>query len=129
MDKKIKVIDYNDPRYPRFFKLIKDPPKSLFCKGDTKLLNRSNNIAIIGMRDCTKTGSRIAFEVAGHFVNKGYTIVSGLARGIDTAAHRGTLKAGGRTIAVMASIDNIFPTENLSGKYFIGVKNYFILMI
>lgn len=112
----IRKIDLNDAEYPANLKNIHRPPKTLFVNGSlvqqdamAVALVGSRRASIYGMEACEK----LAFELAA----RGVTIVSGMARGIDTAAHRGALKAKGRTIAVMGSgHGNIYPPEN-AGLY------------
>jgi len=102
-----------DKEYPIGYKLIKDPPLFIYTKGNPELLNREDSIAIIGTRDCSQKGEEIATRTAKHFAEIGINIVSGLAKGIDTAGHRGALEAdGGKTTAVLVDIENIYPAEN-----------------
>ena len=108
----ISVINMLDERYPPALKQIYDPPPVLYVKGD---FTRSDSlaVAIVGCRRCTTYGSEQASRFAYMLANAGFTIVSGMARGIDTAAHRGALNAKGRTIAVQGcGLANIFPPEN-----------------
>jgi DNA processing protein len=99
-------------RYPRLLKEIVDPPGILFVRGE--ILPRDGlAIAIVGTRHATHYGLSQAERLAGGLARAGLTVVSGLARGIDSAAHRGALAAGGRTIAVLGSgALNIYPPEN-----------------
>jgi DNA processing protein len=99
--------------YPRLLKEIVDPPGVLFVKG-TLLPRDALAIAIVGSRHATHYGQTQAERLASGLARSGLTIVSGLARGIDSAAHRGALAAGGRTIAVLGSgVLNIYPPENV----------------
>ncbi len=110
----IDVLCYRDRAYPEPLRNIYDPPPVLYCKGD---LNRrdAGAVAIVGARRCSAYGLRMAERLAFDLVKKGVTVISGMARGIDSAAHRGALKAGGRTIAVMGSgFRHIYPSG--SGK-------------
>lgn len=108
----IEPLTLGDKKYPSSLKNIYDPPPILFCKG-TLFEGDDNAIAIVGARKCSAYGVKMAEEVAFKLASRGVTVVSGLARGIDTAAHRGAVKAGGRTIAVMGSgFRNIYPPEN-----------------
>ncbi|MDD5544121.1 MAG: DNA-processing protein DprA [Acidobacteriia bacterium] len=103
-------IDHQD--YPRQLKEIYDPPIVLYVLGNAKLLN-SDSISIVGARHATTYGSQVAVQLARDLAGRGLTIVSGLARGIDSSAHRGALEAKGKTIAVLGSgIDEIYPKEN-----------------
>lgn len=98
--------------YPRYLAEIHDPPGVLFTRGCV-LPEDALAIAIVGTRRCTNYGRQQAERLAGALARSGITVVSGLARGIDTAAHRGALEAGGRTIAVLASgVLNVYPPEN-----------------
>jgi DNA processing protein len=98
--------------YPPLLGRISDPPGLLFVRGSIEPCD-SLAIAIVGSRHATAYGRRIAWQLAGGLARAGYTIVSGLARGIDAAAHRGALDAGGRTLAVLGSgVLNIYPPEH-----------------
>jgi len=106
------IIHLDDERYPPVLKQIYDPPPVLYIKGS---LTRVDNlaIAIVGCRRCSLYGQEQASRFAHLLSSAGFTIVSGMARGIDTAAHQGALSASGRTIAVQGcGLDNIFPPEN-----------------
>jgi DNA processing protein len=106
------VICLHDERYPPALKAIYDPPPVLYIKGT---LQRSDSLAmaIVGSRRCTHYGTEQANRFSHLLASAGFTIVSGLARGIDTAAHRGALATGGRTIAVQGcGLANVFPPEN-----------------
>jgi len=106
------VIHLQDSRYPTLLRKIYDPPPVLYIKGT---LGKSDDlgIAIVGSRRCSVYGSEQAGRFAHLLASAGFTIVSGMARGIDTAAHQGALAAGGRTIAVQGcGLANIFPPEN-----------------
>lgn len=106
------IINAADKRYPPPLRQIYDPPPVLYVKGTLK---RADNlaIAIVGTRRCSTYGAEQAARFGHVLASAGFTIVSGMARGIDTAAHRGALAAGGRTIAVHGcGLANIFPPEN-----------------
>jgi DNA processing protein len=106
------LIHLADERYPPVLKQIYDPPPVLYIKGT---LNRSDNlcISIVGSRRCSLYGQEQASRFAYFLASAGFTICSGMARGIDTAAHQGALSAKGRTIAVQGcGLANIFPPEN-----------------
>lgn len=108
----IWLVHIKDPRYPTLLKQIYDPPPVLYVKG---ALGREDNlaIAIVGSRRCSLYGQEQASRLAHLLAASGFTIVSGLARGIDTAAHQGALAAEGRTLAVQGcGLANIFPPEN-----------------
>ena len=106
------VVTLSDAEYPRLLLEIGDPPPLLYCRGRLDLLNRPS-LAIVGSRNATAQGIRSAEQFARSFSAAGLTIVSGLAQGIDAAAHRGGLDAEGSTIAVLGTgIDNIYPRAN-----------------
>jgi DNA processing protein len=106
------IISYWDQEYPEHLKNIYDPPVLLFVRG--KLQPRDNfSIAIVGTRHPTLYGKVNAEHFAKHLSERGITVVSGLARGVDTIAHRSTIRHHGRTVAVLGgSIDRIYPGEN-----------------
>ncbi len=108
----ICIINIEDARYPPSLKQIYDPPPVLYFKGTlTRLDNLA--IAIVGSRRCSLYGQQQASQFAHLLAAAGFTIISGMARGIDTAAHQGALSAQGRTIAVQGcGLANIFPPEN-----------------
>ena len=109
----IDVLIETDDRYPRSVRQIHDPPGVLFSRG-TMSADDELAIAIVGTRHATRYGLAQAERLASSLARVGFTVVSGLARGIDSAAHRGALAAGGRTIAVLASgILNIYPPEHV----------------
>ncbi len=108
----IEILTRNHAQYPRPLVEIADPPALLFVHGTIEP-NDSLAIAIVGSRHATHYGLTQAERLAGSLARAGLTIISGLARGIDAAAHRGALAAGGRTIAVLGSgVLNIYPPEN-----------------
>lgn len=109
----IGVITRRDPLYPAGLQQIDDPPPLLYHRGDLTA-DDTLAVAIVGTRHATRYGLEQAEQLAAALARAGVTIVSGLARGIDAAAHRGALAAGGRTIAVIAGgLLEITPTENL----------------
>ncbi|XXF75968.1 DNA-processing protein DprA [Myxococcaceae bacterium GXIMD 01537] len=86
---------------------IKDAPKKVYCMGNLKLLDGLNHIAMVGSRMCTVIGKKVAKKTAKFLAQKGYCIVSGLADGIDSAAHLGTLDYADRTIAIVPSLTDL----------------------
>src|SRR5207244_1399461 len=98
--------------YPATLATIPDPPGLLYMRGNLEKRDQQA-VAIVGSRNCTGYGRRIAERLAGELARTGFTIVSGLARGIDAMAHRGALQAGGRTLAVLAGgLSKIYPPEH-----------------
>lgn len=111
-DANITLLSETDVGFPRSLTEIPDPPGILFVKGDL-LEQDSLAVAIVGTRHATAYGLKQAERLAAGLARTGITIVSGLARGIDSAAHRAALGAGGRTLAVLGSgILDIYPPEN-----------------
>lgn len=97
-----KKITINDKEYPAALKEIHNPPKELYIKGE--ITNRDKMaIAVVGTRKYSQYGKQVCLDIAGKLAKLGITVVSGLARGIDTFAHQAALDAGGRTIAVLGS--------------------------
>jgi DNA processing protein len=108
----IRVLISNDKAYPRRLKEIYDFPPVLYMRGELKPEDEWC-LAVVGTRRATVYGKQITEELTADLARSKITIVSGLARGIDTIAHRSALEAGGRTIAVFASgLDIIYPAEN-----------------
>jgi DNA processing protein len=108
----IRILSDQDEDYPRSLREIHDPPGILFVRG-TILPQDAIAMAIVGSRHATQYGLLQAERMGGSLARSGLTIVSGLARGIDGAAHRGALAAGGRTLAVLGSgVLNLYPPEH-----------------
>jgi DNA processing protein len=109
----IDLILRGSADYPRPLAEICDPPGVLYCRGRMEPRDELA-VAIVGSRRCTVYGRQQAEKLAGALARAGLTIVSGLARGIDAAAHQGALAAGGRTIAVLGTgLDRIYPPEHV----------------
>ena len=110
--KNIQFVSFCDDNYPKTLKNIDDPPFVLFYKGNIALLGNLSKVAIVGTRQATNYGKNFCFKFSSMLSERDVIIVSGLASGIDTYAHKGALK-NGKTIAVFGTgIDNIFPAEN-----------------
>jgi DNA processing protein len=108
----VQVLVESDPAYPQSLCTIPDPPGVLFVRGQM-VESDGLAVAIVGTRHATQYGIAQAERLAAGLARAGYTIVSGLARGIDAAAHRGALKAGGRTVAVLGSgVLSVYPPEH-----------------
>jgi len=107
-----KIITLQDKRYPKLLKEIKDRPKKLYYKGNWDSEIFENCLAVVGSRRMTSYGKRVVQEIVSQVAAVGVTIVSGFMYGIDVQAHKASLKAGGRTIAVMpCGIDLIHPED------------------
>ncbi len=129
-----RLITFWDKDYPENLKRIYDPPVLLFTRGAISNVDKYS-IAVVGTRNPTTYGKRIAEKFAAELSEQGITVVSGLARGIDTIAHSTSVRSGGRTIAVLGSgVDVIYPGENrrlaeqmivsgaLVSEYYMGAK-------
>ena len=111
-DSGVKIITTDDPAYPQSLRDTPDPPLYLYVKGVLQPGDGSA-VAIVGTRNPSHYGRTVTQRFAGDIAAAGFTIVSGMARGIDTEAHRGALAARGRTIAVLGcGIDVVYPPEN-----------------
>ncbi len=108
-----EMVFFGREGYPALLAEINDPPQALFVRG--RLEAEEKSVAIVGSRHETRYGRAQAFSIARDLARAGVTVVSGLARGIDTAAHEGALAGGGRTVAVLGNgIDSVYPEENTS---------------
>jgi len=129
-----RMVTFWDAEFPEILKKIYDPPALLFVKGEIRAEDEAA-IAVVGTRAPTEYGKLTTERFTAALCARGLTIVSGLARGIDTVAHQTALKSGGRTIAVLGSgLDNIYPPENrrlaqeiaphgaVISEYFFGTK-------
>ena len=107
-----RIIERGAQDYPDLFEQIQGPPTELYVNGDPDVLQLPA-IAIVGSRNPTQGGARNAFEFARHLGSIGFCIVSGLAEGIDTAAHRGALAANAKTVAFLGhGVDRVYPAAN-----------------
>jgi DNA processing protein len=108
----VTLLARNDPSFPRPLQDIPDPPSLLYLRGAYEPRDELA-IALVGSRRCSPYGLRVAERLAASLARVGLTVVSGLARGIDAAAHRGAIKAGGRTLAVLANgLSRVYPPEH-----------------
>jgi len=107
-----RLVTFIDPGYPEPLKTIYDPPLALYVWGTLEAKDR-HGMALIGSRRTSNYGRQVADRLAYQLARTGFTVNSGLARGIDTAAHEGALKGGGRTLAVLGgALDKFYPPEN-----------------
>jgi DNA processing protein len=110
--KKIHIIPYYDEKYPQKLKRIYNPPFLLYLKGNTDSISKPA-IGVVGTRNISSRGIDAIQDIVDICVKKGFVIVSGLALGSDTYAHKSTMSCGGETVAVLpGALDNIVPTEN-----------------
>ncbi len=108
----VELVTIGDPRYPQMLREIFDPPIVLFARGRGELL-KSLAVAVVGTRRPTPYGLAVSERLSADLAHAGLTIVSGMARGIDAAAHKGALGAGGDTVAVLGcGVDIVYPSEN-----------------
>ncbi len=109
---KIDFLHCKDINYPVMLSQVYDPPYALFTRGNISVLN-TPSVAIVGTRKASMSGMKEAFNFSKDLVAAGYTVVSGLAMGIDSAAHNGAISSSGKTVAVLAcGLDNLYPAVN-----------------
>lgn len=107
------ILLLDDGVYPALLREIYDPPIALYVKGDWSECLEQPCVAVVGSRKCSTYGQNAASMLARDLAQRGVTIVSGFARGIDAAAHRGAIEAGGRTVAVIGTgIDEVYPRDH-----------------
>lgn len=107
------ILVLDDGSYPAYLREIADPPITLYVRGEWQACFDQPCVAVIGSRMCSTYGKNAAEMLARDLASRGICVVSGLARGIDTAAHRGAISGGGRTVAVLGTgLDSIYPKEN-----------------
>ena len=110
----VRIVGRDDRDYPRWLRRISDPPLVLYVRGTLRPDEGETSVAIVGARRCTPAGLAWAHAAGRDLAAVGATVVSGLARGTDTAAHQGALAADGRTVAVLGSgLDRVYPPENV----------------
>lgn len=108
----VRIVSFADSNYPTRLRLISDPPPFLYVKGEPRESDEQA-VAVVGSRSASDYGLRITRELCRGLAALGFTVVSGLARGIDGEAHKAALASGGRTFAVLGSgVDVIYPTEH-----------------
>jgi DNA processing protein len=108
----VELLSRDDPGFPRLLTEIPDAPHLLYVRGGIAPAD-ANAVAVVGSRQCSSYGKRLTEQIAGGLARAGFTVVSGLARGIDGIAHGAALDAGGRTIAVLAGgLSEIYPPEH-----------------
>ena len=121
-----ELVTLGDARYPRPLREIFDPPIALFVRGRVELL-QSLSLAVVGTRRPTPYGLAAAERLTADLAHAGLAIVSGMARGIDTAAHKGALAAGGDTVAVLGcGVDVVYPSENRKLAADLAVKGLIV---
>ena len=109
----IDLLTIYDDKYPEYLKNIPDPPVLLYVKGTFPDMHNIPVIGIVGSRRPSNYGTKMAEKIAEGLGNRGFIIVSGMARGIDTCAHRGAIKSGALTVAVLGcGVDVLYPPEN-----------------
>jgi DNA processing protein len=120
------LVTWGDPRYPQLLREIFDPPIVLFARGRVELL-QSAAVGVVGTRRPTPYGLAVAERLSADLAHAGLAIVSGMARGIDTAAHKGALGVGGDTVAVLGcGADIVYPAENRQLAAGIAVKGLIV---
>jgi len=108
-----KALILTDEQYPKLLRETYDPPIVIYCLGDLVSACSQPAVAIVGSRRCSTYGRNVAEKLARELAERGITVVSGLARGIDSAAHRGALDGRGLTVGVMGTgLDGVYPKEN-----------------
>jgi DNA processing protein len=108
----MEAIAWFDPRYPALLNCVADPPPVLWSRGAAAVLGQPA-VAVIGSRAATKYALEVGARLATELAERGVVVTSGLARGVDSSAHRGALEGGGTTIAVLGSgLDNVYPPEH-----------------
>ncbi len=108
-----EVLALDDGAYPSLLREIPDPPVTLYVRGAWRACLEAPCVGVVGSRRCSTYGQNVALSLARDLASRGLTVVSGLARGIDAAAHRGALEAGGRTAAVLGTgLDEVYPRDH-----------------
>jgi DNA processing protein len=108
-----RVVGRDEQAYPAYLRAIYDPPRVLYVRGELVAGEETRAVALVGSRGATPQGAALARSMAAELAAAGLAVVSGLARGIDTAAHLGALDSRGRTVAVLGcGLDGVYPPEN-----------------
>jgi DNA processing protein len=108
----VKIVPFTDLNYPARLRMISDPPPLLYLKGEIRREDEKA-VAVVGSRSTSDYGRRVARDLCRGLASLGFTVVSGMARGIDGTAHETALNAGGRTLAVLGSgVDRVYPAEH-----------------
>jgi DNA processing protein len=111
-DDDIVTLDWSHSRYPAWLRMVPDPPPVLWVRGELSVLEQTS-VAIVGSRSASQYARQVARALAAGLADAGIVVTSGMARGVDGAAHEASLAAGGRTIAVLGTgIDVVYPPEH-----------------
>ena len=134
------ILENCDLEFPEKLRIIEDSPRKIYVMGNKDLLNEKS-IAVVGSRNCTEYGKQNAYEFGKQIARHGIIVVSGMAKGIDSAAHLGCIENGGKTIAVLgAGFNHIFPKQNVGLfhkiiekvlnqiLHFVKLKDYYIIL-
>lgn len=114
-EKEINVVTYNDNIYPEKLKFCTDAPYVLFYKGNLKKLNLNYTVSIVGSRECTSYGKNVTYNLSKVLAENNIGVVSGMAKGIDSEAHKGVIENDGYTCAVLGcGVDIIYPKNNFN---------------
>jgi len=106
------TLEWNDSRYPAWLRMVPDPPPVLWVRGDPDVLDQTS-VAIVGSRSASQYARQVARSLAAGLARAGVVVTSGMARGVDGAAHEACIAAGGRTIAVLGTgVDIAYPREH-----------------
>jgi DNA processing protein len=111
-DNGVEILEWSHSRYPAWLRMVPDPPPVLWVRGDLSVLEQTS-IALVGSRSASQYARQVARSLAADLAGAGLIVTSGMARGVDGAAHEGCLAAGGRTIAVLGTgVDVVYPLEH-----------------
>lgn len=121
------ILTFEDENYPYLLRNIYNPPAVLFCMGDLESFNRNPAVSCVGTRNPSVYSAEVTEKICTELARREFIIVSGFALGLDSAAHKGALKAGGRTVAVLAcGLDVDYPRENADAKKLIAQRGLVI---